>query len=134
MPQLSISNGMVLKVHTASTITRQSYFLAIAAISASWLADNGLNLTASYGGNDDTDDPTNIYFKVGFKHGKSAYGIDVSETTDKAAGDGSSFSLGWVNNVMQGVQIYASYREESLDDVSGEDDITALVGGARVKF
>jgi hypothetical protein len=104
------------------------------AISASWLAENGLNLTASYGANDDTNDPTNIYFKVGFKHGKSAYGIDVSETTDKAAGDGSSFSLGWVNNVMQGVQIYASYREESLDDVTGADDITALVGGARMKF
>jgi hypothetical protein len=30
--------------------------------------------------------------------------------------------------------VYASYRIESLDDVAGEDDITALTGGARVKF
>jgi hypothetical protein len=104
------------------------------AISASWLAENGINLTASYAGINDTDDPSNVYFKVGFKHGNSAYGIDVSETSDLAAGDGSSVSIAWVNNIMKGVQIYASYREESLDDVSGEDDITALAGGARVKF
>lgn len=104
------------------------------AISASWVADNGINLTGSFSGNDSSGDPNNTYFKIGFIHGNSAYGIDVSETTDKAAGDGSSFSLAWVNNIMQGVQVYASYREESLDDVPGEDDITALIGGARVKF
>jgi hypothetical protein len=104
------------------------------AISASWVAENGINLTGSFSGNDSSDDPTNIYFKVGFIRGSSAYSIDVSETSDLAAGDASSLSLAWVNNVMQGVQIFASYREESLDDVAGEDDITALIGGARVKF
>jgi hypothetical protein len=35
---------------------------------------------------------------------------------------------------MAGVEIYASYRVESLDDVDGEDDINAFIGGARVKF
>ena len=35
---------------------------------------------------------------------------------------------------MQGVEIYASYRVESLDDVAGEDDVSAIIGGARVKF
>jgi hypothetical protein len=36
--------------------------------------------------------------------------------------------------MMQGVEIYASYRVESLDGVSDADDIDALVGGMRVKF
>jgi len=35
---------------------------------------------------------------------------------------------------MKGVETYVSYRIESLDNVAGEDDITALIGGTRVKF
>jgi hypothetical protein len=66
--------------------------------------------------------------------GNNSFGLDWSETTDKAAGDGSSASVAWVNQLMAGVEIYASYRIESLDDVSGEDDINAFIGGARVKF
>jgi predicted porin len=104
------------------------------AISASWMSDSGLNLTGAYGGNDSDGDPTNVYMKVGYKLGDNAFGIDWSETQDKAAGDASSVSLAWVGNLMQGVQLYASYRMESLDDVAGEDDITALVGGTRIKF
>ena len=42
--------------------------------------------------------------------------------------------MAWVNQLMAGVEIYASYRVESLDDVDGEDDIDALIGGARIKF
>jgi len=109
-----------------------------AAISASWEAENGINLTGAYSGtdasDDGADDPTNIYLKLGYKTGKSAYGIDWSETQDLGPGDGSSVSLAWVYMPMSGVEVYASYRVESLDDVDGEDDIDALVGGARVKF
>lgn len=105
-----------------------------AAISASWLADNGINLTGSYSGNNSDDDPTNTYLKLGYKTGKSAYGIDWSETQDLAEGDGSSASVAWVYQAMKGIEVYASYRVESLDDVDGEDDIDALIGGARVKF
>jgi predicted porin len=109
-----------------------------AAISASWEADNGINLTGAYSGTDasdgEADDPTNIYVKLGYKTGKSAYGIDWSETQDLAAGDGSSVSVAWVYQAAQGIEVYASYRVESLDDVDGEDDIDALIGGARVKF
>jgi hypothetical protein len=104
------------------------------AISASWLGDSGFNLTGSYGGDDRDGDPTNVYFKVGYRAGDSAYAVDWSETSDLAGGDASSVSVAWVKDVMQGVQVFASYRIDSLDGVTGEDDITALAGGARVKF
>ncbi len=104
------------------------------AISASWEGSTGLNLTGAIGGDDSAGDPSNTYLKVGFKNGNSAYAVDWSETTDKAAGDASAISLAWVNNIMDGVELYASYRIESLDNVPGEDDVTALIGGARVKF
>ncbi len=104
------------------------------AVSASWLAGGGFNLTGSFGTEDSDGDPENMYFKVGYRAGDHAYGVDWSETTDKAAGDANSVSVAWVGNLMDGFQVYASYRVESLDDVAGEDDITALVGGARLKF
>jgi hypothetical protein len=104
------------------------------AISGTWLAESGFNLTGEYSGNDSDGDPTNAYVKVGYQMGNNSFGIDWSETTDKAAGDGESVSVAWVNQLMAGVEIYASYRNESLDDVSGEDDINAFIGGARVKF
>jgi predicted porin len=104
------------------------------AISASWIGANGLNLTAAYGSNDSDGDPDNVYLKVGYKSGANAFGVDWSESSDVGAGDADSVSVAWVRDMMQGVQVYASYRIESLDDVAGEDDITALTGGARVKF
>jgi hypothetical protein len=103
------------------------------AVSASWGGDSGLNLTGSYGTDDRDGDPSNIYFKVGFKQGKNAYGIDWGETSDLGPGDADSMSIAWVRSMMQGVEVYASYRVESLD-VSGADDIDALTGGARIKF
>jgi len=108
------------------------------AISGTWLLESGFNLTAQYSGDDrddgDSDSPSNVYVKAGYKTGKSAYGIDWSETQDLGPGDASSVSLAWVYMPISGVEVYASYRVESLDDVDGEDDIDAVIGGARVKF
>ena len=104
------------------------------AISASWLMGNGFNLTAAYGGDDSDEDPTNIYVKAGYKMGNDAFAVDWAESEDVGPGEASAVSVAWVRSMMQGVQVYASYRIESLDDVSGEDDITALTGGARIKF
>ena len=104
------------------------------AISASWMGDSGFNLTGSFGGDDRDGDPSNVYFKIGFRSGDSAYALDWGETSDLAAGDASAVSVAWVRDVMQGVQVFATYRIDSLDGVSGEDDVTALAGGARVKF
>jgi predicted porin len=104
------------------------------AISGTWLAQSGFNLTGEYSGDDRDGDPTNIYVKVGYQMGNNSFGVDWSETNDLGAGDGSSASIAWVNQLMAGIEIYASYRVESLDDVDGEDDIDALIGGARIKF
>jgi len=105
-----------------------------AAISATWLMASGFNLTGEYSGNDSDGDPRNAYVKLGYKTGNNSFGIDWSKTTDLGPGDGSSASVAWVNQLMAGVELYAMYRVESLDDVSGEHDIDALIGGARVKF
>jgi predicted porin len=104
------------------------------AVSASWWRDDGLNLTGAYGGDNRNGSPNNIYLKVGIKRGEDAYAIDWSQTSDLGPGDAESFSIAWVRSMMQGVEVYASYRVESLDGVSGADDISALAGGMRVKF
>ena len=108
--------------------------IAGSAVSATWGGDGGLNLTGAYGSDDRDGDPSNVYLKVGFKMGDNAFGVDWSETSDLGAGDADSVSVAWVGAMMQGVELYASYRVESLDGVSDADDIDALVGGMRVKF
>jgi hypothetical protein len=129
-----------LEIRTAVWNTNDSTDDSITgyAISGTWLLESGFNFTGEYSGNDDddgdSDEPTNIYAKAGYKTGNNAFGVDWSETSDLGAGDGSSASVAWVNQLMAGVEIYASYRIESLDDVDGEDDIDALIGGARIKF
>ena len=45
--------------------------LAGSAVSASWVADNGFNLTGAYGSDDREGDPENLYFKVGYIMGQS---------------------------------------------------------------
>jgi len=104
------------------------------AVSASWGDGKGLTLTGAYGSDDGDGDPTNLYLKVGFTMGDNAFGVDWSETSDLGPGDADSISFAWVRPMMQGIEIYASYRIESLDGVPGADDIDALVGGMRVKF
>ena len=129
-----------LEVRTAVWNTNDSTDDSITgyAISGAWMLESGFNFTGAYSGNDsddgDNDEPTNIYAKAGYKTGNNSFAVDWSETSDKAAGDGSSASVAWVNQLMAGIEIYASYRVESLDDVDGEDDIDAFIGGARVKF
>ena len=109
-----------------------------AAISATWIAENGINLTGEYSGTDasdgEADDPTNIYVKLGYKTGKSSFGVDWSETQDLGPGDASSVSIAWVYMPMAGIETYASYRVESIDNVDDDDDIDAVIGGARIKF
>jgi hypothetical protein len=42
------------------------------AVSASWVAASGFNLTGAFSGNDSSGDPPNIYLKAGFKQCDSA--------------------------------------------------------------
>jgi len=101
------------------------------AVSASWTDGSGLSLTGAYGGDDRDGDPSNLYFKVGYRQGVDSFGVDWGETSDLADGDATALSVAWVRDLMQGVQVFATYR---IDDLDGEDDISALAGGARVKF
>ena len=103
------------------------------ALSASWSGFGGFNLSAALSGDDRDGDPTNTYIKAGYRLGDHAFAVDWSETSDLGAGDADSYSVAWVGQMMQGVELYASYRVDSLD-VSGADDISALSGGARIKF
>ena len=129
-----------LEIRTAVWNTNDSTEDSITgyAISGTWLLESGFNFTGEYSGNDDddgdSDEPTHIYVKAGYKTGNNAFGLDWAETSDLGAGDSNSVSVAWVNQLMAGIEIYASYRIESLDDVDGEDDIDALIGGARIKF
>jgi hypothetical protein len=102
--------------------------------SVSWLGDSGFNVSASLGGDDRDGDPRNVYFKLGYIKGDHAFAIDASETTDLGPADASSYSIAWVGLMLQGVELYATYRAESLDNVAGADDVTGLAGGARIKF
>jgi len=91
-------------------------------------ADRYLNMIGAFLGNP--------YFLILSRKvlGGSAYAVDFSETTDRGPGDAGAISVAWAKNVIKGVEVYASFRIESLDNVAGADDITALIGGARVKF
>jgi hypothetical protein len=102
--------------------------------SISWLGDSGFNVSAALSGDDRSGDPSNVYLKLGYKKGDHAFAIDASETTDLGIGDASSYSIAWVGLMLQGVELYATYRVESLDNVANAEDITALAGGARIKF
>ena len=107
--------------------------LAGTAVSASWVADNGFNLTGAYGTDNEEGNPKNFYAKVGYIMGNHAFGIDWGETKNLGPGDANSYSIAWVGSMMQGIELYASYRVESLD-VPGADNIDALASGMRVKF
>jgi hypothetical protein len=102
--------------------------------SATWLGDSGFNVSGSIGGDNRDGDPRNVYLKLGYKQGDHAFGIDASETRDLEPANASSYSIAWVGLMMQGVELYATYRVESIDNVANAEDITALAGGARIKF
>lgn len=103
------------------------------AISGSWMGDSGINVTAALSGDDRDGDPYNTYLKLGYRNGNHAFAIDISETRDLGPDNASSYSIAWVGLMLQGVELYATYRVEKLDD-DAADDITALAGGARIKF
>jgi hypothetical protein len=101
--------------------------------SVSWLGDSGFNVSASLGGDDRDDHPRNAYLKLGYRKGNHAFAIDASETRDLGPADAGSYSIAWVGLMLQGVELYATYRVEMLDE-DGADDVTALAGGTRIKF
>jgi hypothetical protein len=105
------------------------------AISTSWTGiDGSTSIALAYSTDDRSGDPSNLYFKIGFRQGANSYALDWSETKDLGPGDASSYSVAWVGSMLQGVEVFLTYRVESLDNVNGADDIEALAGGIRIKF
>jgi hypothetical protein len=96
--------------------------------SVSWLHTSGFNLTYSYS---NREQPTSAaqsvagfglesefhYFKVGFKRGAHAIGIDYAMGDDfSAAGDEAKmYGIGYVWNPVRWLELYAGYKVHQLD-------------------
>ena len=126
-------------------------------LSASVLLSNGLNLTASYSTKELDDDADgyereNKWVKLGYKTGKHAFTIDYGETentdgediTRDANGlitaredlvdiDSETVGVSYVFAPAKGVELFAGYREYSVDDNPGTDPEFYTVG-ALVEF
>jgi len=136
------------------------------ALSVSYLANFGLNLTLSYstqktkeyqgtkitsaiGG----EDKSYTYFKTGYNFGQHAVSLDygvrdndnevlTSGTSSYKLDKAKSTSLAYVYKPASAIDLYASYRVESVDDLKNTadnsklslDDVKAVVLGGRVKF
>ena len=119
-------------------------------VSGSVILANGLNLTASYSEIDrdvsTAEDRENMWVKLGYKTGKHAFAIDYgeTETTDNASlnvdgntfvdADSETIGVSYVFAPAKGVELFAGYREYSLDDFEGQTDPEFYTVGSRVKF
>ena len=108
--------------------------------SASMLFDFGLSLTASYAYVwEDNKNPWNLYGKIGYKFlKKHAASVQYSRTKHLSADDdiGDSFSVGYVFNPWDSVELYGTYYLHMLDRDEGTsgDDINIVMSGARIRF
>jgi len=126
--------------------------------SVSWLHGSGLNLTASFSKRDQplsaaqvaagfTLESTFTYFKVGYKFGAHAIGLDYAMSEDfSAKGDeGTMYGIGYVWNPVRWLELYASYKLHSHDRsgstngatvtaAASYDDITIANIGTRIRF
>ncbi len=120
--------------------------------SISALHSSGLSLTVAGArgelktGQDRTDDPSNIYVKLGYQAnltdlGKTSFGIDWTQTSNAAEDDQDADA--WGVGVTQqlsayATDLYAGVRVYDVDaagtNTTDYDDITIATIGARVKF
>ncbi len=134
-------------------------------LSASVLLGNGLNFTISQNEMEqevtgpfptvkDDDDNEITFFKVGYKTGKHAFSIGLTEGgggiqpaglgLSNVEGEGTSF--GYTYKAANSLDLYASWRTMEVDEdanaraqgifgaTGGADDIDALHAGARLTF
>lgn len=110
--------------------------------SVSWLSAGGWNVTVAAGNREEDIsggvDSDNMYIKLGKKTGPHSVAIEFGGTDDLAAnGDESeNVGVGYVYKANKSVELYVAGRVYSLDRKVGVDgdDITAIMGGTRVKF
>jgi len=112
--------------------------------SISWLHGSGFNLTYSYSNRDQPTatagaarDSTFQYFKVGFKRGAHAFGVDYAMGDDFAvAGDEAKmYGIGYVWNPVRWLELYAAYKIHELDrGTLTLEDVTIGTLGTRIRF
>ena len=112
--------------------------------SISWLHGSGINLTASYTTRDNpaaagatVRDSQFMYFKVGFKRGAHAVGVDYATGDDfSAVGDEAKmYGIGYVWSPVRWLELYAAYKIHQLDVAAGSlEDIKIGTLGTRVRF
>jgi len=113
--------------------------------SASYLANNGLNITGSYSKVDYVDgnkpNPTNYFVGVGYRFSKNNFQVGYGETKDllAAGSKAAAYNVSYVYDWTKSIQAYASYHlvdVKSLGDgvsVSAKN-VNAIFMGMRVKF
>ncbi|KAJ54581.1 hypothetical protein ACMU_17905 [Actibacterium mucosum KCTC 23349] len=113
--------------------------------SASILLDNGLNFTVA-GGEQELaaggPNPTFGYVKAGyqadiFSVGKTAFSVDYYEGDDVgfAGTESTSYGIAAVQKFDDlGLEAYAAFRNYEFDSAANDDDLTAVLLGARLKF
>jgi hypothetical protein len=113
--------------------------------SISWLHGSGLNLTYAYTNRDNPvaagaagRDSTFNYFKVGFKRGQHAVGVDYAMGDDfSAVGDEAKmYGIGYVWSPVRWLEITASYKIHELETTAlgSLEDIKIGTIGTRVRF
>jgi predicted porin len=112
--------------------------------SISWLHGSGINLTYSYSNRKIPmaagvagRDSTFNYFKVGWKAGQHAIGVDYAMGDDYAAvGDESKmYGIGYVWNPIRWLEVYAAYKQHELERAgTPTEDIKIGHIGTRVRF
>jgi len=112
--------------------------------SISWLHGSGINLTASYTMRDNpavagaaVRESTFTYFKVGYKFGQHAIGVDYGMGEDFAASgdEATMYGIGYVWNPIRWLELYAAYKIHSADRSAGSlEDVTIGTIGTRVRF
>lgn len=107
--------------------------------SASYLLDNGFNVTLAVANREDdlTLDSDTFYSKVGYKSGQNAVSADFGQTSDLAGNgiDGDFFGVQYVHKPIGWMELYAAGKVHSLDGGGTDaDDISIVMLGTRIKF
>jgi len=107
--------------------------------SISWLAANGINLTAAVANNkNDTDlDAKFSYFKIGYMFGMHALAVDfaLNKDLDQEGDESGMAGIGYVTKPIDWAEFYLAAKVHSLErDGANFDNINIVTGGARFKF
>ena len=104
--------------------------------SASLLLGMGLNFTVAYSESDpdgDNNDTQGTFGKIGYKTGIHAVSVDYGLGEGDGREDGETFGLTYTAAPINGVEIFASYRQYDAD-ASDVESIDLISIGSRVKF